>query len=93
MKSKEQIIAEMQHDPYWKIPDEDKLGFYKNEIVEKQTKKFVGEVDRRMKIQSSRETREFNERTNQLDFVVDFLYSKRKEYEKHYQEDIHGSEN
>ena len=93
MKTKEQIIAEMQHDPHWKIPDADKLGFYGDEIVKGETAKFTREVERRLKIQHSREARELHKKSNPLYFVTDFLNAERKKYEQHYEQDIHGQEN
>lgn len=93
MKSKEEIIREMQHDPHWEIPDPDKLGFYGSEIAKGETAKFAREVDRRLKIQHSREAQELHKRSNQLYFVIDFLNAERKKYEQHYEQDIHGQEN
>ncbi len=93
MKTKEEIIEEMMHDPHWKIPDPEGLGFYANKIVEREREKFDREVSRRLKIQRTKAMNEYDKKSNQLYFVLDFLNKERKKYEKHYEENIHGLEN
>ena len=93
MKTKEKIIEEMMQDSHWKIPDPEGLGMYGKEIVEKEKEKFDREVSRRMKIQSTKEMKEYNKKSNQLYFVIDYLNEERRKYEKHYEENIHGLEN
>ena len=93
MKTKEKIIKELMQDSHWKIPDPEGLGMYGKEIVEKEKEKFDREVSRRMKIQSTKEMKEYNKKSNQLYFVIDYLNEERRKYEKHYEENIHGLEN
>ena len=96
MKTKEQIIEEMKNDPHWKVPDKNGLGIYGNDIVKREQEKFDREVERRIKIQKGKLSRDLKnnyKNNNQIFFVIDYLNDRRKEFYEHYQEDIHGKEN
>lgn len=93
MKTEQDIIEEMKKDPHWKLPDPENLGFYGNDIVEDEAKKFMAEVKRRLKIQKTKELETYRRKTNQFYFVTHYLDEERKKLMKHYREDIHGREN
>lgn len=96
MKTKEEIIEEMKTDSHWKVPEKNGLGIYGNDIVKKEQEKFDREVERRIKIQKGKLSRELKnnyKNNNQIFFVIDYLNDRRKEFYEHYQEDIHGKEN
>ena len=93
MKSETEIIAQMQKDPNWRLPDPKDLGIDGNKILEREAKKFMAEVKRRLKIQQTSGLNVTNKETNQLYFAIKCLEEERTKLMKHYEENIHGDEN
>lgn len=93
MKTESEIIEEMRKDPHWRLPDPKDLGMDGDEILESEAKKFVKEVKRRLKIQSTFILKNTDRETNQLYFAIKCLEEERIKLMKHYEENIHGDEN
>ena len=93
MKTEEEIIEKMKKDTHWRLPNPEDFGMNGDEILKRESLKFMAEVRRRMKIQETHERNEFEKKNSQIYIVLRYLDEERKKLMKHYNQDIHGKEN
>ena len=93
MKTEEEIIEKMKKDSHWRLPDPKDLGMHSDEILEKESQKFMAEVRRRVRIQETQERNAFEKKNSQIYIVLRYLDEERKKLMTHYNQDIHGKEN